>query len=68
MYAVGYKVYHLLPFLIIIRVMTEAIRVSETSVYSNETTRRYNPEGSHRDSDTFYLLNSLLLRNIVFSN
>jgi len=27
--------------------MMEAVRTSETSVYSNETTRRYIPEGSH---------------------
>jgi hypothetical protein len=25
----------------------EAVRTSETSVYFNETTRRYNPEGCH---------------------
>jgi hypothetical protein len=25
--------------------MMETVRTSETSVYSNETTRRYNPEG-----------------------
>jgi hypothetical protein len=27
--------------------MTEAVRTSETSLYSNETTRRYIPEGCH---------------------
>jgi hypothetical protein len=27
--------------------MMEAVRTSETSVYSNEITRRYIPEGSH---------------------
>jgi hypothetical protein len=27
--------------------MMEAVRTSETSVYSNETTRRYIPEGSN---------------------
>jgi hypothetical protein len=27
--------------------MMEAVRTSETSVYSNETTRRYIPEDSH---------------------
>jgi hypothetical protein len=27
--------------------MMEAVRTSETSVYSNETTWRYIPEGSH---------------------
>jgi hypothetical protein len=27
--------------------MTEEVRTSEMSVYSNETTRRYIPEGSH---------------------
>jgi hypothetical protein len=27
--------------------MLEAVRTCETSVYSNETTRRYIPEGSH---------------------
>jgi hypothetical protein len=30
----------------IIRPVMEAVRTSETSVYSNETTRRYIPEGS----------------------
>jgi hypothetical protein len=30
-----------------ISLMMEAVRTSETSVYSNETTRRYVPEGSH---------------------
>jgi hypothetical protein len=27
--------------------MMEAVHTSEMSVYSNETTRRYNPDGSH---------------------
>jgi hypothetical protein len=31
----------------------EAIRTSETSVYSIETTRRYIPEGSHLQSSNF---------------
>jgi hypothetical protein len=31
----------------IIMAMMEAVRTSETSAYSNETTRRYIPEGSH---------------------
>jgi hypothetical protein len=32
---------------IFIALMMEAVRTSETSVYSNETTRRYIPEGSN---------------------
>jgi hypothetical protein len=39
-----------LPFgvmILIITMMTETVRISETSVYSNETSRRYIPEGSH---------------------
>jgi hypothetical protein len=32
---------------VIITLMMEAVRTSEISVYSNETTRRYIPEGSH---------------------
>jgi hypothetical protein len=31
----------------VIILMMEAVRTSETSVYSNETARRYIPEGSH---------------------
>jgi hypothetical protein len=41
--------------------MMEAVRTSETSIYSNETTRRYIPEGStlhtcHRDNLKSYKL------------
>jgi hypothetical protein len=32
---------------IIIALMMEAVRTYETSVYFNETTRRYTPEGCH---------------------
>jgi hypothetical protein len=32
---------------IIIALMMQSARTSETSVYFNETTRRYMPEGSH---------------------
>jgi hypothetical protein len=40
--------------MIIISVMMEAVRISETSVYSNETTWRYMPEGSHRENPSFH--------------
>jgi hypothetical protein len=33
--------------ILIITMMTETVRISGTSVYSNETSRRYIPEGSH---------------------
>jgi hypothetical protein len=33
-----------------IRVMMEAVHTSETSVYCNETSRRYIPEGSYLDN------------------
>jgi hypothetical protein len=33
--------------MMIITLMMEAVRTCETSVYSNKTTRRYIPEGSH---------------------
>jgi hypothetical protein len=31
----------------IIRAMVDAVRISETSIYFNETTRRYVTEGRH---------------------
>jgi hypothetical protein len=33
--------------MLFIALMMEAVRTSETLVYSSETTRRYIPEGSH---------------------
>jgi hypothetical protein len=38
----------------IIKMMTEVVRTSEMSVYSNETTRLYSPEDSHLHSKLVY--------------
>jgi hypothetical protein len=45
----------------IITLMTEIVRTSETSVYSNKTTRRYIPEGSHLDFNNGMELNFITL-------
>jgi hypothetical protein len=39
----------------IIRAVMEAVRASETSVYSNETTRRYIPEGFNLQHITMFV-------------
>jgi hypothetical protein len=46
--------------------MLEAVRTSETSVYSNETTSRYNPEGSHRVTELFKFLLSFIFFIFLF--
>jgi hypothetical protein len=53
-----------------ITLKTEAVRTSETSVYSNETTRRYIPEGSnlkpisvHTENDTKHYTRKKYLPN-----
>jgi hypothetical protein len=33
--------------MVMMMMLVEAVRISETSVYSNETARRYIPESSH---------------------
>jgi hypothetical protein len=38
----------------------EVVRTSETSVYSNETTRRYIPEGANLHTFNF-LVNAILI-------
>jgi hypothetical protein len=48
--------------IIITALMMEAVRTSETSVYSNKTTRRYIPEGSNLDLALSVKLNSFLQR------
>jgi hypothetical protein len=45
----------------IITLMTEIVRTSETSVYSNKTTRRYTLEGSHLDFNNGMELNFITL-------
>jgi hypothetical protein len=45
--------------------MMKAVRTSETSVYSDETTRRYTPEGSHiRVAPHDAVLSSFLSRRL----
>jgi hypothetical protein len=50
--------------------MIETLRISETSVYFNETTRRYNPEGCHLHIRRRENLKSLLSQGsrIVLNN
>jgi hypothetical protein len=36
--------------------MKEAVLTSETSVYSNETTRRYIPEGSNLHNEILFVI------------
>jgi hypothetical protein len=40
--------------IIIITLMTKAVGASETSVYFNETTQRYTPEGCHLQPMIFH--------------
>jgi hypothetical protein len=44
--------------------MMEAVRASETSVYSNETTRRCIPEGFHLQTRRRENLKPYLLKNV----
>jgi hypothetical protein len=53
---------------IIIAMMVEAVRISETSVHPNETTKRYIPEGSKlhtRGSENLKSHTSILVFSVV---
>jgi hypothetical protein len=45
-----------------IALIMEAVRISETSIYFNETTRRFIPEGCHRQHCIPFLRQSSVLR------
>jgi len=46
-------------------VVMEAVRTSETSVYSNETTRRYIPEGSNLRSRYLFIWSYLIKKSHI---